>query len=33
MSQNKTAYFQGGSGVNEPTPKKKKYKAEKAILV
>lgn len=33
MSQNKQAYFQGGGGVNEPTPKKKKYKSEKAIVV
>jgi len=30
---NKQAYFQGGGGVNEPTPKKPKYKAEKAIVV
>ncbi len=29
----KVAYFQGGGGVNEPTPKKKKYKSEKAITV
>jgi hypothetical protein len=29
----KKAYFQGGGGVNEPTPKKKKYKSEPAILV
>jgi tRNA nucleotidyltransferase/poly(A) polymerase len=29
----KKAYFQGGGGVNEPTPKKKKYKSEKAIVV
>ena len=27
------AYFQGGGGVNEPEPKKKKYKSEKAIVV
>lgn len=33
MSQNKKAYFQGGGGVNEPTPHKRKYKTEKAILV
>jgi hypothetical protein len=33
MSQSKNAYFQGGGGVNEPTPKKKKYKSEKAIVV
>lgn len=29
----KVAYFQGGGGVNEPTPGKKKYKSEKAIVV
>jgi len=29
----KRAYFQGGGGVNEPTPKKKKYKSDKAIVV
>jgi hypothetical protein len=29
----KLAYFQGGGGVNEPTPKKKKYKSERAIVV
>jgi len=33
MSQNKKAYFQGGGGPNEPTPKKKKYRSEKAIVV
>src|SRR5579885_2502864 len=33
MSPNKKAYFQGGGGVNEPTPGKKKYPVEKAILV
>lgn len=33
MSQSKNAYFQGGGGVNEPTPGKKKYKSEKAIVV
>ena len=33
MSQSKKAYFQGGGGVNEPTPKETKYKAEPAILV
>lgn len=33
MSQNKKAYFQGGGGVNEPTPKKKKYKSDPAIVV
>lgn len=30
---NKYSYFQGGGGVNEPTPKKKKYKSDKAIVV
>lgn len=30
---NKKAYFQGGGGANEPTPKKKKYKSDKAIVV
>lgn len=30
MSQNKQGYFQG---TEEPTPKKKKYKSEKAIVV
>lgn len=29
----KRAYFQGGGGANEPTPKKKKYKSDKAIVV
>lgn len=33
MAQSKTGYFQGGGGVNEPTPKKKKYKSDKAIVV
>lgn len=33
MSQSKQAYFQGGGGVNEPAPKEKKYKSEKAIVV
>ena len=33
MSQNKHAYFQGGGGVNEPTPKKKKYKSEPALVM
>lgn len=27
------AYFQGGGGPNEPTPKKKKYKSDEAIVV
>ena len=30
---NKVAYFQGGGGVNEPTPGKKKYKSAPAIVV
>ena len=30
---NKKSYFQGGGGVNLPTPKKRKYKADPAILV
>ncbi len=30
---NKQAYFQGGGGVNEPTPGHKKYKVDKAIVV
>jgi hypothetical protein len=29
---NKKAYFQGGGGVNEPTPKEKKYKSDPAIV-
>jgi hypothetical protein len=29
----KEGYFQGGGGVNEPTPKKKKYKSEPALVV
>src|ERR1035437_8689936 len=34
MSKNKTAYFQGGGGVNEPAPPgQKKYKSDPAILV
>jgi hypothetical protein len=28
----KEAYFQGGGGVNEPTPKKKKYKSEPKLV-
>jgi hypothetical protein len=28
----KKAYFQGGGGVNEPTPKKKKYKSDPALV-
>lgn len=30
MLPNKTSYFQGGGGVNEPSPKKTKYKSEPA---
>jgi hypothetical protein len=30
---NKRAYFQGGGGVNEPTPGEKKYKSDPAIVV
>lgn len=33
MSVNKKAYFQGGGGVNEPTPGKKKYKSDPALVV
>ncbi len=33
MSLNKSGYFQGGGGVNEPEPKKKKYKSEPALVV
>lgn len=33
MKNYKKSYFQGGGGVNEPTPGKKKYKSEKAIIV
>lgn len=29
----KVAYFQGGGGVNEPTPKKKKYKSDPALVM
>lgn len=31
--KNKVAYFQGGGGVNEPTPGEKKYKSDSAIVV
>ena len=31
--KNKVAYFQGGGGVNEPTPGEKKYKSDTAIVV
>lgn len=33
MPQNKIAYFQGGGGVNEPTPGQKKYKSDPALIV
>lgn len=33
MSLNKKGYFQGGGGVNEPTPGKQKYHVDKAIVV
>ena len=33
MSQSKKAYFQGGGGVNEPTPGKKKYKSDPALVM
>ncbi len=33
MSKNKIAYFQGGGGVNEPSPGKKKYKSDPAIVM
>lgn len=33
MSRSKFAYFQGGGGVNEPTPGEKKYKSDPAIVV
>lgn len=33
MFPNKKAYFQGGGDVNEPTPGKKKYPSDPAILV
>ena len=32
MLKNKKSYFQGGGGVNEPTPHKKKYKSDDQIL-
>jgi hypothetical protein len=32
MSIDKKSYFQGGGGVNEPTPGEKKYKSDPAIL-
>jgi hypothetical protein len=33
MSRSKIAYFQGGGGANEPTPGKKKYESDPAIVV
>lgn len=33
MLKNKSAYWQGGGGVNEPTPGQKKYKSDPAIVV
>src|SRR5579864_4172752 len=33
MSLNKKSYFQGGGGVNQPTPGEKKYKSDPAIVV
>lgn len=33
MSLNKRSYFQGGGGVNEPTPGEKKYKSDPALVV
>lgn len=33
MSLDKNGYFQGGGGVNQPEPKKKKYKSDPAIVV
>jgi hypothetical protein len=33
MSVNKKGYFQGGGGVNEPTPGEKKYKSDPALVV
>lgn len=33
MSLSKKGYFQGGGGVNEPTPGEKKYKSDTAIVV
>lgn len=33
MTQNKHSYYLGGGGVSEPTPGKKKYKSEKAIVI
>jgi hypothetical protein len=33
MSLSKKGYYQGGGGVNEPTPGQKKYKSDPAIVV
>lgn len=33
MSLSKKGYFQGGGGVNEPTPGEKKYKSDPALVV
>lgn len=33
MYKNKSAYFQGAGGVNEPAPKKRKYEIEESIVV
>src|SRR5574337_786327 len=33
MSLNKRGYFQGGGGVNEPTPGQKKYKSDPALVL
>lgn len=33
MSLDKKGYYQGGGGVNEPTPGKKKYESDPAIVV
>ena len=33
MSLNRQSYFQGGGGLNEPSPKKEKYKPEKSEIV
>ena len=32
IKKEKVAYFQGGGDVNEPTPKKKKYRSEPALV-
>lgn len=33
MPNNKLSYYQGGGGVNQPTPGQKKYKSDPAIVV